>query len=89
MLRVAYYHDASMRISSISNALPEFYVDGTTIPFVNFDIGPSWSGLIPISSSANETRKVWLYLHERVLVGLICVAVVLLVLPSGSRRKSR
>ena len=41
-----------------SNALPDFYVDGATIPLVNFDVGPSWSGLIPISSAANETRKV-------------------------------
>jgi hypothetical protein len=36
----------------------EFYVDGTSIPEVNFDVGPSWSGLIPISGAANETRKV-------------------------------
>jgi carboxypeptidase D len=45
----------------VSNTLLEFYVDGTSIPLVNFDVGPSWSGLIPISSSPNETRKVWLY----------------------------
>jgi len=45
----------------LSNAFPDFYVDGTSIPLVNFDVGPSWSGLIPISSSPNETRKVWLY----------------------------
>jgi carboxypeptidase D len=37
----------------------DFYVDGTSLPQVNFDIGPSWSGLIPISSHPNETRKVW------------------------------
>ena len=41
--------------SSLSTA---FYVDGTTIPDVNWDIGPSWSGLMPISSHPNETRKV-------------------------------
>ncbi|KIP03345.1 hypothetical protein PHLGIDRAFT_77748 [Phlebiopsis gigantea 11061_1 CR5-6] len=35
----------------------EFYVDGTTIPEVDFDVGPSWSGLLPISSDPNETRK--------------------------------
>lgn len=38
--------------------LLEYYVNGATIPLVNFDVGPSWSGLIPISSAANETRKV-------------------------------
>lgn len=36
----------------------EFYVDGKTIPQVDFDVGPSWSGLLPISGNANETRKV-------------------------------
>ncbi len=36
----------------------EFYVDGTTIPDVDWDIGPSWSGLLPISSDPKETRKV-------------------------------
>jgi carboxypeptidase D len=43
-----------------SHSLLEYYVDGTTIPKVHFDVGPSWSGLIPISSSPHETRKVWL-----------------------------
>ena len=42
----------------LSHVLLEFYVNGATIPLVNFDVGPSWSGLIPISSAANETRKV-------------------------------
>lgn len=41
-----------------SDDLTGFYVDGTTIPLVNFDAGPSWSGLIPVSSAANETRQV-------------------------------
>lgn len=36
----------------------EFFVDGTTLPEVDFDLGPSWSGLLPISNAANETRKV-------------------------------
>ncbi|PIL36469.1 hypothetical protein GSI_00158 [Ganoderma sinense ZZ0214-1] len=39
----------------------EFYVDGTTIPDVDWDIGPSWSGLLPISSSPNETRKLFFW----------------------------
>jgi carboxypeptidase D len=42
----------------LSHVLLEFYVNGATIPLVNFDAGPSWSGLIPISSAPNETRKV-------------------------------
>ncbi|EJF60058.1 alpha/beta-hydrolase [Dichomitus squalens] len=39
----------------------QFYVDGTTIPDVDFDVGPSWSGLIPISSDPNETRKLFFW----------------------------
>ena len=35
-----------------------FYVDGTTIPDVDWDVGPSWAGLLPISGDKNETRKV-------------------------------
>lgn len=44
--------------SALSWCPLEFYVDGTTIPEVDFDVGPSWSGLMPISANANETRKV-------------------------------
>ena len=36
----------------------EFYVDGSSIPDVDFDIGPSWAGLLPISGDVNETRQV-------------------------------
>ncbi len=50
-------------VPSASDDLAGFYVDGTTIPLVNFDTGPSWSGLIPISSAANETRHVCLVEH--------------------------
>lgn len=42
----------------LSHAFPEYYVDGKSIPFVDFDVGPSWAGLIPVSPAANETRKV-------------------------------
>jgi carboxypeptidase D len=39
----------------------QFFVDGTKIPDVNFDAGPSWSGLLPISGAANETRKLFFW----------------------------
>ena len=35
-----------------------FYVDGTTIPDVDWDVGPSWAGLLPISGDVDETQKV-------------------------------
>jgi len=39
----------------------EFYVNGATIPEVDFDVGPSWSGLLPISGNKNETRKLFFW----------------------------
>jgi hypothetical protein len=46
-------------------------VDGSTIPLVDFDVGPSWSGLLPISADPNETRKVRVkVLRYTALVGL-------------------
>ena len=34
----------------------KFAVNGTGIPFVNFDIGESYSGLLPISDKANSSE---------------------------------
>ncbi|KAI0368444.1 alpha/beta-hydrolase [Pilatotrama ljubarskyi] len=41
--------------------LAEFYVDGRSIPDVDWDVGPSWSGLLPISSDPKETRKLFFW----------------------------
>ncbi|KAF7375877.1 Carboxypeptidase [Mycena sanguinolenta] len=52
------------RQSSITFSNPaaeQFFVDGTTIPLVDFDAGPSWSGLMPISADPNETRKLFFW----------------------------
>jgi hypothetical protein len=69
----------------------EFYVDGTKIPLVDFDVGPSWSGLIPISDAANETGKVKLLRNcdFASVVLLHHFLVILLALPSGPGRKFR
>ncbi|KAF9049928.1 indole-3-glycerol phosphate synthase-domain-containing protein [Panaeolus papilionaceus] len=42
-------------------AAKKFFVDGTKIPDVKFDAGPSWSGLMPISGAKNETRKLFFW----------------------------
>ncbi|QRV94647.1 Serine carboxypeptidase [Ceratobasidium sp. AG-Ba] len=50
--------------SSISFSNPrtnDFLVDGTKIPDVDFDVGSSWAGLMPISSNINETRKLFFW----------------------------
>ncbi|KAF8470497.1 alpha/beta-hydrolase [Russula ochroleuca] len=52
------------RVKNITFSNPkasEFWVDGAAIPEVNFDIGPSWAGLIPISNAADETRKLFFW----------------------------
>ncbi|KAJ3827452.1 alpha/beta-hydrolase [Lentinula raphanica] len=42
-------------------AAQQFFVPGTSLPDVNFDVGPSWSGLLPISGEPNETRKLFFW----------------------------
>ncbi|KAK0212398.1 alpha/beta-hydrolase [Desarmillaria ectypa] len=51
----------SPTISFSNHRAKEFFVDGTKIPEVNFDAGPSWSGLMPISADPNETRKLFFW----------------------------
>ncbi|KAH0586840.1 hypothetical protein H2248_005685 [Termitomyces sp. 'cryptogamus'] len=66
-IEAAHAHSFPVKRASIKNitfsnpAASQFYVDGTTIPEVDFDIGPSWSGLLPISSDPNETRKLFFW----------------------------
>ncbi|EPS94281.1 hypothetical protein FOMPIDRAFT_1055219 [Fomitopsis schrenkii] len=39
----------------------EFWVNGSNIPFVDWDIGPSWAGLLPISDKTSETRQLFFW----------------------------
>lgn len=41
--------------------LVEFWVNGTAIPDVHFDVGESYAGLLPISEKRGETRKLWFW----------------------------
>lgn len=55
----------------VSQALPvsqqptdtasEYYVNGTSLPQVDFDIGESYAGLIPISDDPDETRELFFW----------------------------
>jgi len=38
-----------------------YSVNGSAIPDVDFDVGESYAGLLPISSAANETRKLYFW----------------------------
>ncbi|KAF9783688.1 alpha/beta-hydrolase [Thelephora terrestris] len=42
-------------------AASAFYVDGANIPDVDWDIGPSWAGLLPISGDEKETRQLFFW----------------------------
>lgn len=45
----------------LSNATEKFVVNGTGIPDVDFDIGESYAGLLPISGDADETRELFFW----------------------------
>ncbi|KZV87104.1 alpha/beta-hydrolase [Exidia glandulosa HHB12029] len=52
------------RASTITFSNPAaaaFHVPGTSLPDVDFDVGDSWSGLMPITSAAGETRKLFFW----------------------------
>ncbi|KAH9922149.1 Alpha/Beta hydrolase protein [Amylocystis lapponica] len=56
--------NASSTVQNITFSHPrasEFYVDGARIPLVDFDAGPSWAGLLPISNAPNETRELFFW----------------------------
>lgn len=55
-----------------SLSLRLYYTDSLTV--VNFDAGDSWSGLMPISSDPNETRKLFFWLVRPSLETHIIVA---------------
>ncbi|CCD44947.1 serine carboxypeptidase [Botrytis cinerea] len=44
-----------------TNKTSSFWVDGTAIPDVDFDIGESYAGLLPISSEPDESRKFYFW----------------------------
>ncbi|KAK5076238.1 hypothetical protein LTS08_006865 [Lithohypha guttulata] len=45
----------------LNNATQKFVVNGSAIPDVNFDIGESYAGLLPISDNPNESRQLYFW----------------------------
>ncbi|TVY80493.1 putative serine carboxypeptidase [Lachnellula suecica] len=45
----------------LTNSTSKYSVNGTGIPEVDFDIGESYAGLMPISKDANETRELYFW----------------------------
>jgi carboxypeptidase D len=44
-----------------ANSLAEFAVDGKAIPDVDFDVGESYSGLLPISDDPNDENNLFFW----------------------------
>ncbi|KAI9449078.1 alpha/beta-hydrolase [Lactarius psammicola] len=61
------HHEASINLTRrtsrrfANRKVDRFHVKGTSIPHVNFDVGDSWSGLLPISADPHETRKLFFW----------------------------
>lgn len=49
----------------------EFSVNGSALPNVDFDVGESYAGSLPISSNANDTNQLffWFFPSENKTVG--------------------
>ncbi|KZF19080.1 alpha/beta-hydrolase [Xylona heveae TC161] len=47
--------------SYLNSKSSKFVVNGSAIPEVDFDVGESYAGLLPISDHANETSKLWFW----------------------------
>lgn len=39
----------------------EFAINGTNFPYVPFDIGESYGGLLPVSSNASDSRQLYFW----------------------------
>ncbi|KAA1473927.1 alpha/beta-hydrolase [Dentipellis sp. KUC8613] len=61
LLRLRRSEQRSRRMTFQNPKAAEFLVDGKSIPEVDFDVGPSYSGLLPISGDQSETRKLFFW----------------------------
>jgi carboxypeptidase D len=52
---------AKRDVPFLTDKTKPFSVNGTGIPDVPFDIGTSYAGLLPISNSTGETRKLYFW----------------------------
>jgi carboxypeptidase D len=67
-------YDVRRCLCAAKSAL-DFWVNGSAIPEVKFDIGPSWAGLLPISNKTGETRQVYIWVSR--LGGVLIASVQL------------
>lgn len=58
------FHNARLQKRAspyLNNVTEKFVVNGSAIPDVDFDVGESYAGLLPISGAANETRELFFW----------------------------
>ncbi|KAI6709595.1 hypothetical protein JHW43_007865 [Diplocarpon mali] len=60
-LRDTQMHQQQNPSQYLTNATAKYVVNGTAIPEVDFDIGESYAGLMPISSNKNESRQLYFW----------------------------
>ncbi|KAH7350830.1 Alpha/Beta hydrolase protein [Rhexocercosporidium sp. MPI-PUGE-AT-0058] len=54
-------HDRRSTTQYLTNSTAKYSVDGNAIPEVDFDIGESYAGLMPISKAANESSQLYFW----------------------------
>lgn len=60
-----------LRRTTETDSILEFSVNGTALPNVDFDVGESYAGSLPISSNVNDTNQLffWFFPSENQTVG--------------------
>jgi carboxypeptidase D len=46
---------------SLANVTPEFAVNGSALPEVDFNIGESYAGTLPISDNQSDINRLWFW----------------------------
>ncbi|RAL58572.1 hypothetical protein DID88_003348 [Monilinia fructigena] len=57
------YEKRETNFQYLTNSTAKFSVNGSAIPDVDFDVGESYAGLLPISREANETRQLYFWFY--------------------------
>ena len=52
---------ASVAISTEADKYPEFAVNGSDLPEVDFNIGESYAGTLPISNNETDPNRLWFW----------------------------
>ncbi|KAL0934827.1 carboxypeptidase cpdS [Colletotrichum truncatum] len=52
---------ASGEYQHLNEKTQKYLVNGTSVPFIDWDLGESYAGLMPISKEANETRQLFFW----------------------------